>query len=131
MCWLIFNVLFVVYAGRKNLVFRAKYTNCKTEQQSDTTLMDLKEEFQKEIRNAPYPHIEPYSTGMLKVSDLHSIYWEQSGNPDGHVGAIYKIFLNFFKCIQLYMYLSELCYILLMCFCQTGERLLKYFLYML
>ncbi|XP_068653775.1 proline iminopeptidase-like isoform X2 [Aristolochia californica] len=31
-----------------------------------------------------FPHIEPYSSGFLKVSDLHSVYWEQSGNPNGH-----------------------------------------------
>ncbi|ERN18524.1 proline iminopeptidase isoform X2 [Amborella trichopoda] len=31
-----------------------------------------------------YPPIEPYSVGFLKVSDIHTIYWEQSGNPDGH-----------------------------------------------
>lgn len=31
-----------------------------------------------------YPHIDPYSSGFLKVSDLHSLYWEQSGNPNGH-----------------------------------------------
>ncbi len=30
-----------------------------------------------------YPPIEPVQTGMLPVSDLHSIAWEQSGNPDG------------------------------------------------
>lgn len=30
-----------------------------------------------------YPEIEPYQSGMLQVSDLHSIYYEQSGNPDG------------------------------------------------
>ncbi|NNF53298.1 MAG: prolyl aminopeptidase [Acidimicrobiales bacterium] len=30
-----------------------------------------------------YPEIEPYDTGMLAVSDLHSIYFEESGNPDG------------------------------------------------
>ena len=30
-----------------------------------------------------YPPIEPHSTGMLPVSDLHTIAWEQSGNPDG------------------------------------------------
>ncbi|KAH1072488.1 hypothetical protein J1N35_024816 [Gossypium stocksii] len=35
------------------------------------------------IRNL-YPPIEPYSTGFLKVSDVHTIYWEQSGNPDGY-----------------------------------------------
>lgn len=30
-----------------------------------------------------YPAIAPYNTGMLPVSDLHSIYYEQSGNPHG------------------------------------------------
>jgi proline iminopeptidase len=30
-----------------------------------------------------YPAIEPYETGMLKVSDLHTVYWEQSGTRDG------------------------------------------------
>lgn len=30
-----------------------------------------------------YPPIEPYATGMLRVSDLHTLYFEQSGNPDG------------------------------------------------
>ena len=30
-----------------------------------------------------YPEIEAYQSGHLKVSDLHSIYYEQSGNPNG------------------------------------------------
>ncbi len=30
-----------------------------------------------------YPEIEPYQKGMMKVSDLHEIYYEQSGNPNG------------------------------------------------
>jgi len=30
-----------------------------------------------------YPEIEPYSTGMLKLDGVHSMYWEQSGNPEG------------------------------------------------
>jgi proline iminopeptidase len=30
-----------------------------------------------------YPPIEPYDEGMLPVSDLHTIYYEQSGNPKG------------------------------------------------
>ncbi len=30
-----------------------------------------------------YPPIEANRTGMLKVSELHEIYWEESGNPDG------------------------------------------------
>ncbi|QEY26246.1 prolyl aminopeptidase [Neisseria zalophi] len=30
-----------------------------------------------------YPIQEPYQSGLLPVSDLHEIYWEESGNPDG------------------------------------------------
>ena len=30
-----------------------------------------------------YPEIEPFQTGRLKVSDVHEIYFEQSGNPEG------------------------------------------------
>jgi proline iminopeptidase len=30
-----------------------------------------------------YPLIEPYQSGMLQVSELHSIYYEQCGNPEG------------------------------------------------
>ena len=30
-----------------------------------------------------YPEIEPYETGWLRVDDLHTLYWEQSGNRDG------------------------------------------------
>ncbi len=36
-----------------------------------------------EIDEVLYPEIEPYSTGMLSVSDLHTIFWERSGNPSG------------------------------------------------
>ncbi len=27
--------------------------------------------------------LEPFQTGRLKVDDLHTLYWEQSGNPEG------------------------------------------------
>lgn len=30
-----------------------------------------------------YPPIEPYDTGRLKVSDIHELYYEECGNPDG------------------------------------------------
>ncbi|WP_017662366.1 prolyl aminopeptidase [Baaleninema simplex] len=30
-----------------------------------------------------YPPIEPYNTGTLKVSELHTIYYEECGNPEG------------------------------------------------
>ena len=30
-----------------------------------------------------YPPIRPYNTGLLKVSDVHEIYYEESGNPNG------------------------------------------------
>jgi proline iminopeptidase len=34
-------------------------------------------------RRGFYPEIEPYRTGELRVSELHSIYFEESGNPAG------------------------------------------------
>lgn len=30
-----------------------------------------------------YPEIEPYSTGFLKVTELHTLYFEEVGNPRG------------------------------------------------
>ena len=30
-----------------------------------------------------YPEIEPYQTGYLKVSDMHEIFYELCGNPEG------------------------------------------------
>ena len=30
-----------------------------------------------------FPAIEPYSQGLLPVSDGNRIYWETSGNPEG------------------------------------------------
>lgn len=30
-----------------------------------------------------YPEIEPFDNGLLKVSELHTLYYEQSGNPNG------------------------------------------------
>ena len=36
-----------------------------------------------ETRRELYPEIEPYDHGMLPVSPLHTLYYEQCGNPDG------------------------------------------------
>ena len=30
-----------------------------------------------------YPEIEPFDSGMLKVSDIHDIFYERVGNPEG------------------------------------------------
>ena len=35
-----------------------------------------------------YPPVEPFNSGMLEVSDGHSIYWEEVGSPEG-VPAVY------------------------------------------
>jgi proline iminopeptidase len=34
-------------------------------------------------RRSFYPEIEPFRTGTLRVSDVHEIYFEESGNPEG------------------------------------------------
>lgn len=36
-----------------------------------------------ESRRTLYPEIEPFERGMLKVSELHTLYYEQCGNPNG------------------------------------------------
>ncbi|KAB1208302.1 Proline iminopeptidase [Morella rubra] len=68
--------------GRQNLVLRTQNLGFEGEQQP-VELMDSEKEVVELNRNL-YPDIEPYSTGFLKVSDIHTIYWEQSGNPNGH-----------------------------------------------
>lgn len=35
-----------------------------------------------------YPAIEPFATGRLKVSDIHEIYYEVSGNPRGKPAVV-------------------------------------------
>jgi proline iminopeptidase len=34
-------------------------------------------------RRTFYPEIEPFQSGFLQVSDRHSLYYEQSGDPGG------------------------------------------------
>jgi proline iminopeptidase len=34
-------------------------------------------------REQLYPPIEPYDTGRMRLDDVHTMYWEQSGNPQG------------------------------------------------
>ena len=34
-------------------------------------------------RRGLYPPIEPFRSGFLRVSDVHELYFEESGNPDG------------------------------------------------
>jgi proline iminopeptidase len=34
-------------------------------------------------RRSFYPEIEPFRSGRLRVSDLHEVYYEESGNPRG------------------------------------------------
>ncbi|RPI28202.1 MAG: prolyl aminopeptidase [Acidobacteria bacterium] len=37
----------------------------------------------KDPINWTYPPIEPFRTGKLRVSDIHELYFEESGNPSG------------------------------------------------
>jgi proline iminopeptidase len=46
-------------------------TDKKYEDNRRAPLMDL------------FPALAPYSSGFLAVDDIHNLYWEQSGNPDG------------------------------------------------
>lgn len=35
------------------------------------------------FRTMLYPEIQPYADGLLPLDELHTMYWEESGNPDG------------------------------------------------
>jgi proline iminopeptidase len=35
------------------------------------------------IRTELYSPIEPYRTGLLRVDEVHTLYWEECGRPDG------------------------------------------------
>ena len=35
------------------------------------------------MRSALHPPIEPFDSGMLPLDDVHTMYWETSGKPDG------------------------------------------------
>jgi len=39
-------------------------------------------------RRTLYPPIEAYDSGILKVDDLHNLYYEQAGNPKGRQTAL-------------------------------------------
>jgi proline iminopeptidase len=38
---------------------------------------------QSSLRTEIYPPIQPYNTGFIQVSNLHKIYFEEAGNPNG------------------------------------------------
>ena len=38
---------------------------------------------EQHLRAQLYPSIDPYQTGMLSLDELHTMFWEQSGNPSG------------------------------------------------
>lgn len=73
--------------GRKSSILQAQGRGCCKSEDQLSTIMDIIKEV-PELRRNLYLPIEPYSSGFLKVSDLHSIYWEQSGNPNGHVSRV-------------------------------------------
>ncbi|XP_039121782.1 proline iminopeptidase isoform X1 [Dioscorea cayenensis subsp. rotundata] len=69
-------------SGRHRIVLRVE-NHCSAMAQQIGASVDASNEAQGLNRNL-YATIEPYSSGYLKVSDLHTLYWEQSGNPSGH-----------------------------------------------
>uniref|UniRef100_A0A803RCQ6 Proline iminopeptidase n=2 Tax=Cannabis sativa TaxID=3483 RepID=A0A803RCQ6_CANSA len=78
------NTIFAAsVAEKKYPVLRAQYLDYKS---TEPKLIDSMESGKEDsgLKRELYSVIEPYSSGFLKVSDLHTIYWEQSGNPDGH-----------------------------------------------
>ncbi|KAJ6823124.1 proline iminopeptidase [Iris pallida] len=63
---------------------RRNHSTTAVGQYKESTSVDPSMESQGVIRRSLYAYIEPYESGFLKVSDVHTLYWEQSGNPSGH-----------------------------------------------
>ncbi|CAN1821358.1 Proline iminopeptidase [Linum perenne] len=70
--------------GRKKIVARVRNLNHNFEQELLGEVMESGKNDPQDLNRSLYPALEPYDTGFLKVSDVHSIYYEQSGNPTGH-----------------------------------------------
>ncbi|XP_057976826.1 proline iminopeptidase [Malania oleifera] len=70
------------FSTGRTAALRAQNLSCKSDQEF-ATAMDFGKEL-PELNMNFYPPLDPYGSGFLKVSDLHTIYWEQSGNPNGH-----------------------------------------------
>lgn len=96
--------IYLSCAGRKNLVLRAQNLGYNGEQHL-IDLMDSEKEAVELNRNL-YPNIEPYSSGFLKVSDIHTIYWEQSGNPNGHVSSKLSMFRLLLSLLTISLYIG-------------------------
>jgi hypothetical protein len=43
---------------------------------------------ERSLRTELYPHIKCLKSGYLPVSKLHTLYWEESGNPTGQVSRL-------------------------------------------
>ncbi|KAL7157009.1 hypothetical protein ABFS83_02G048500 [Erythranthe nasuta] len=72
--------------GRRNSILRSNTYNLdcyNSDRQLTSETMEQKA-LSPEINRTLYSDIEPYNSGFLKVSEIHTIYYEQSGNPDGH-----------------------------------------------
>ena len=78
-------------SGRRALDQRqAKFSNLRTvtvRVRLPAAVRKRDEHIYLHVRAAPtmplYPPIEPFTDGMLPVSDIHTVYYEISGNPRG------------------------------------------------
>lgn len=77
---------------KRALAFAVCATTLTTTATASTLARDVDEEVARVnielARKAPprrglYEAIEPFRTGMLRVSPVHTLYWEESGNPEG------------------------------------------------
>ena len=80
-----FTICFVVVATKARLFSLSMEASFQQEELVSVKCNDTKE---NSLRKEKYPPIKPYSTGNLKVSEIHTLYWEQNGNPDGYVSWI-------------------------------------------
>ena len=69
--FLVYKVLFVCVVSNGEFISFQRSDEISKNMTSSTQLRDL------------YAEIEPYDSGHLQVSDIHRIYYEESGNKQG------------------------------------------------
>jgi len=68
--------------GRESRIFRARAESAAGDSRHERSAAGDFRQSKKKLREL-YPSMKPYRTGYLRVSDLHELYYEESGNPDG------------------------------------------------
>ena len=73
-----FNLISRIITAQYRILPERCYTTCSRASQNSKIMSS------NEALRSLYPICEPYDTGRLQVDDIHTVYYEQCGKPDGN-----------------------------------------------